>query len=191
MTTDPFPADTGAHRVLAAIRSALPEPGLQPTSNGLPSIEEELGRLGDESLLGRPVRDQAMAAAVRSGLLLRADRLDASHRISQRIETPTGSYWHGIMHRREGDFWNSKYWFRRVGAHPVFASLARAVSGRRIEGCRDVLAGGSWDPFALVDRCEEAAGGGEASPLGAALREIQQIEMLCLLEHSWREAVGA
>lgn len=42
-----------------------------------------------------------------------------SHTVSQGIEGTTGSYWHGIMHRREGDFSNSHYWFNKVGGHPV------------------------------------------------------------------------
>jgi hypothetical protein len=79
-----------------------------------------------------PVRDEAMARACLAGLWLKSDFLDESHRISQEIETPTGSAWHAIMHRREGDFGNSKYWWRRVGKHP-------ALSG---------------DPFAFVDAVE-------------------------------------
>ena len=74
-----------------------------------------------------PTVDSEMAAACCAGLWLLHNFLDESHRISQSIETPTGSFWHGIMHRREGDFSNAKYWFRRVGAHPVFAPLAEAV----------------------------------------------------------------
>ena len=65
------------------------------------------------------VVDRSMAEACRSGLWLYHDYLDTSHTISQSISTPTGSYWHGIMHRREPDFSNAKYWFRRVGRHPV------------------------------------------------------------------------
>src|SRR4051812_3108738 len=53
--------------------------------------------------------DQDMAQACLAGLWLLYDHLDESHTIGQSIETPTGSYWHGIMHRREPDFGNAKY----------------------------------------------------------------------------------
>ncbi len=54
-----------------------------------------------------------------AGLWLYVDELDRSHVISQGIHDTTGSYWHGIMHRREGDFGNSHYWFNKVGHHPA------------------------------------------------------------------------
>ena len=43
-----------------------------------------------------------------SGLWLLAGDLDRSHTISQSIGSAEGSFWHAIMHRREGDFGNSK-----------------------------------------------------------------------------------
>ncbi len=67
-----------------------------------------------------------------AGLWLLAGNLDESHQISQSIESPEGSFWHGIMHRREGDFWNAKYWFRRVGRHPVLSELAKHDYGAPI-----------------------------------------------------------
>lgn len=58
-----------------------------------------------------------------SGLWLYIDALDRSHKVSQGIDTPAGSFWHGIMHRREGDFGNSHYWFNDTGAHPAMAAI--------------------------------------------------------------------
>ncbi len=63
-----------------------------------------------------------------AGLWLRFDVLDESHSISQQDEgDPDHDFWHAIMHRREPDAWNSKYWWRRVGSHPVH----EAASGDR------------------------------------------------------------
>jgi len=79
-----------------------------------------------------------------SGLWLLAGDLDRSHTISQSIDHPSGSFWHGIMHRREGDFGNSKYWFRLAGKHPALELIYKYSDG-------DYL-----DPFDFVNACQKA-----------------------------------
>lgn len=81
-----------------------------------------------------------------SGLWLLAGDIDRSHTISQDISNSEGSFLHGIMHRREGDYGNAKYWFRRVGSHPVFDQLAEMSSSY-------------GDPVEFVDACSLAARG--------------------------------
>jgi hypothetical protein len=73
------------------------------------------------SLIERIVSDPAIASnpALASALWLYGSDLSRSHTISQGIEDSTGSFWHGIMHRREGDFSNSHYWMRKAAGHPV------------------------------------------------------------------------
>ncbi len=83
---------------------------------------------------------------VLSGLWLLAGDIHQSHNISQDLPSAVGSFWHGIMHRREGDFGNSKYWFRRVGSHPVFPQIAQETGGHYA------------DPFDFVDQCQNAIG---------------------------------
>jgi hypothetical protein len=61
--------------------------------------------------------------AAQSALWLYVDELDRSHSISQSLHTPTGSWLHGIMHRREGDFWNSHYWMRQARKHPAWEDI--------------------------------------------------------------------
>jgi len=110
-----------------------------------------------------------LPAACRAGLWLAFDFLDESHAISQDLETAEGSYWHAIMHRREGDFWNSKYWLRRVGAHPVDGTLGGAAAR---------LGWKAWDAAAFVDLCERAVR--EGGELEAACREAQMAEWRAL-----------
>ena len=88
--------------------------------------------LQNPALTGRP----ELAAA----LWLYVDDLDRSHTVSQGIEDTTGAYWHGIMHRREGDFSNSHYWMRRAVSHPLLRSHSEL------------------DPDALIDAVKAAQG---------------------------------
>src|SRR5688572_28076746 len=61
--------------------------------------------------------------AAMSGLYLYFGCFEESHNLSQGINTPDGSYWHGMLHRQEPDPGNAAYWFRRVGRHPIFPAL--------------------------------------------------------------------
>ena len=92
-----------------------------------------------------PLRDRP---ALQSGLWLYVDQLDRSHTISQGIDDATGSFWHGIMHRREGDFSNSHYWFRKVGAHPAMDDIAGYDAHQLID---DVEARHGEAPADLID----------------------------------------
>lgn len=61
----------------------------------------------------------AVSPEIAVGLWLYVDDLERSHEISQSLHNRTGAYWHAIMHRREGDFWNSRYWLRQCEKHPA------------------------------------------------------------------------
>lgn len=86
-----------------------------------------------------------------SGLYLYFSCLDESHAIAQDLDTPEGSFWHGIMHRQEPDAFNAGYWFRRVGNHPVFPALAVAASELGYSSVNT-----RWEPLAFIDYCETA-----------------------------------
>ncbi|MBI1312292.1 hypothetical protein GC176_13465 [bacterium] len=132
--------------------------------------------------------------ALCAGLWLIHDFLDESHKLSQSMEgrgaDRNGDYWHGIMHRREPDWSNSKYWFRRVGDHPIFFELS-AIAGQLLAGSslsdadrwsRQLGVSNTWDPFAFVDLCQAAALDA-TSELASIARRIQWAEILLLLAH--------
>lgn len=145
--------------------------------------------------------DEVEAEAVLAGLLQVNDYLDESHNHSQGIQGKgqdvNGDYWHGIMHRREPDYGNGKYWFRRVGHHPCFDRLP-ALAGQALDECDSPDASqwksrlsdpSGWDSAAFIDFCQDAEISSDAELKTAAMR-IQWAEMLLLLEHSWRQAAG-
>ncbi len=140
----------------------------------------------------RSVSDTDMAAGCHSALWLRHDFLLESHRLCQKIGSIEGSYWHGIMHRREGDFGNAKYWFRRVGEHPVFAALAAAlpelIDDNTPARVRTFAGASDWDPTAFVDLCEAAVSGDTS--LRAFCEDVQHREWNLLFAHCFDGAVA-
>lgn len=39
---------------------------------------------------------------------------DASHKIAQDYSDTTANWLHAVLHKIEGDVWNSKYWYART-----------------------------------------------------------------------------
>ena len=119
-----------------------------------------------------------------AGLWLWHDSLDESHSLSQKLNTAEGSYWHAIMHRREGDFSNSKYWLAKCRGHPAGVEIAKGLP--RIIGDSDPallwLTRGGWDPGALVDlveRVHERA----SEALHSVAVAVQRLEWNCLFDY--------
>jgi hypothetical protein len=175
------------------IASILEKGRLMPLSPGSPNtkVQAQLKALAPEQAFAHAtIRDQDMAKCCLAGLWLYHDFLDESHTLSQEIHTPSGSYWHGLMHRREPDYSNAKYWFQRVGQHPVFEPLATDAKQIATQDSEDearfLIRQNAWDPFAFIDLCEKAAG----SPSEMLCRRIQQREWELLFDYCYRQAIG-
>jgi hypothetical protein len=194
---NPIPSNAKASALLDQIREEVPSLGLTWSSSGPPAWAGRLAMIGDGDLLGGPVADPSMVAALRSGILVRADLFEEPHAICQEIPTATGSYWHGIVHRREPDFGNARYWFHRVGEHPVFAELFSELSslvGRqgsewRGHAAEKILKSGAWDPFLLIELCE-ACHSGLGPECLRELESLQELEIEGLLRWSFEAAIG-
>ena len=192
---NPFPSSSTAARLFTEIHREVGRPGLVFGGRNLPADSagrlaaavDEVRALGDEELLGGPAADRGMAIALRAGLLLLADRMEDSHALSQGLDTPEGSYWHGILHRREPDYGNARYWFRALGDHPLFDELG-PLPGEVDD--RDPRRAGRWDPFRFIDLCEECTRR-RREDLREKLEEVQEREILLLLAHCWRGAIGS
>lgn len=172
---------TAIASLVQTLEDRNPLPPLCPDETWKLELSKEINDLSPEKITGKATPSSLAILATRSGLLLWNDDLYASHAISQNISEPIGSYWHGIMHRREGDFSNSKYWFSKVGDSPIFEELYE--QGKRtypkIKGWKQ------WDASLFVDEVEEVTSKGEEdTPRSKQLLQLQALEISLLLQYS-------
>jgi hypothetical protein len=171
---------------LALIRTPdLPDLGplARPSRHRRPELALELTRFFTAAEVADAVRPDLEAAA-----LLWHDHLEAAHSIAQGRTTPEATFLHGVMHRREPDFGNARYWFHRLGRHDAFYAISRAatpwlVHARAPDLAVQLLPNGLWDPFAFIDACAAAAGRDRTDPVRARLMQIQRFEFEALAGH--------
>lgn len=183
---------TAVHEILA-IGQPDAYTRLVVRGDGNRDAAERLRALTPEQVLARPVTSLSDAKALLSGLWLWHDWLDSSHRISQDLHTSTGSFWHAIMHRREGDFGNAKYWYARCQDHPILRSMAAYANDILHPLPADKallrLTRNGWDPNAFVDLVEQVSDAPTDVRHNAAVM-LQKLEWRLLFDHCMRAASG-
>ena len=131
---------------------------------------------------GKEIGDVKIFALVRGAMFYAADALDDGHRIFQDEPGDLGSYWHGMIHRREGDFDNARHWFRRAGRLPIFDRLHGAAANLSPNMAKQ----SSWDAYLLTGMCEQAKfGDREAIP---ECVKLQRVEFDGMLDYCWRQS---
>jgi hypothetical protein len=141
---------------------------LMPLAGGSCSSEEARRQL-QKCKAGELFAAARAPEAALAGLYLYFSCWEEAHRVAQDIPTADGSYWHAIVHRQEPDAWNSGYWFRQVGRHPIFPALRTAAAEAGVE------CGPQWDPIAFIDFCEKARteAGSEAERQALAVQRAE------------------
>lgn len=133
------------------------------------------------------IRNTTSARLCQAGLWLLAGHLDACHVIVQSVGTVDASAWHAVMHRREGDFSNSRHWYARAGEHGIFPKLleqARALSGTD-PAFAALVSAPAWRPEAFVECCRAEL----ARPSGTDIcRRIQHAEWRLLFAWCYGKA---
>jgi len=169
----------GAHPVFGLLETSEPAelgPGPRKGVRAEAELRSELAKL-----TGMGPKPELVSSLI----LLWHDYLNAAHSIAQDAAGPDGAFVHGIMHRREPDYGNAAYWFRRAGHHPAFPSLGSAVialpASKEIDVLRSKLVpNAKWDPFAFIDAVAEAK---RRPELAQPLRHIQKLETEALLNY--------
>ena len=158
------------------------------------AAESQLKGLSAKTLFPQQhVKRPEMAELCLAGLWLLHGYLDESHDISQRIKSSEGSYWHGLMHRREPDFSNAEYWFARVGYHSVMQSLAEQVPAMARKADLDAYSAflaeqQEWNAAKFVDLCK-AVLNNRSKAEGLCL-QIATLEWELLFDHCYWAAIG-
>lgn len=173
-------------RVRALLHTPEPPalgPEVRPHAQAADPLNLALGDLAREG--GWP---PLQAATIRAAVLLWHDHLEAAHRVVQDLEHPDAHWVHALMHRREPDYANAKYWYRRVGAHPGYHLLATSAGPfleqtGQADFARRLLPNGCWDPLAFVDECRLCADLAPGDPRVLQARELQRLEFDALFHH--------
>ena len=98
------------------------------TGSGNEEARRRLSSTDVSRLIAGKISDPQMAQAVACGVWLWHDALAEAHVIAQGLPSDTGSFWHGIVHRRQGDFANSRHWLERCRQHPARQAIGNQAA---------------------------------------------------------------
>lgn len=114
-STLPLPASLEALTARTSSSSSVQDlPPLVPKKPFNASLTSEIDKY---------VESSRSSASVRIVLHLLNDDIETAHTIAQANEGDrTSDLCHGILHRREGEYWNSRLWFKLIN-HPLVEEI--------------------------------------------------------------------
>lgn len=143
-----------------------------------------LRETSDGTLLAitEPGGDPGFVPLVRAGLFYHLNALEDAHRLVQEATGDAAAYWHAMIHRRERDFENARYWLRRAGEQPPFAEMQARAPDVSANMARQM----GWDPFLLVHLAEQLRFGAEE--LQAEVVGLGRVEFEVFFDYCYRQA---
>ncbi|NOV00811.1 hypothetical protein [Paenibacillus planticolens] len=190
---------------LGAIAKPLLEhlPALYPIEEWDLAMDANIEAMLPANMTQGTPEQEMYGMAIKAGLYLLNESLDKSHDIAQEITNATGSYWHALMHRMEGDYSNAKYWFNDVGHHPIFSNLIACVRDYlTVKDLADLdnealrqklevlITSPVWNPCVFIDVVELQVSLVQNSTVDSWLRHIQRYEMQLLLQYCYEQSCG-
>jgi hypothetical protein len=140
---------------------------MNEVAHWLVSLEEWVPLQGVDEAVASPILRKIVSQPSIRGTLseallwLRVGIFQPAHILVQDGRNDVERYIHGIVHRLEGDFWNSKYWFRQVRNREFLKALEEAIPIELREfGLYDsaqqigLFPNGCFSSSQFVDQCE-------------------------------------
>ena len=179
--------------IIARLQSRQALPPLSPHQAWHPGLAHDIAAISEETLAGNYPDGKLSAPAWKAALHLWNDDLEAAHELVQELHSATGSALHGIVHRREGDYDNARYWFLRAGDHPAYhglqsraaallaserlpaGTIGQALAAARIQG--------SWNPSLFTNTIEihETRTNQDEEAIRLLLERLQMLELEAML----------
>ncbi|MEC2075676.1 hypothetical protein [Metabacillus fastidiosus] len=165
-------------------------------------LDTKIAAMPLKKLFPEDNEEKVYGLALQAAFFILNDSLSKAHDVLQDPlvydKNETGDYWHALMHRKEGDYNNSKNWFPPV--HPIHEQLNSKM--REYLEIQSVQDGGlqaslqklseqsTWDPSLFVDVVEEEVKKGFSDEARTILNNIQWIELELLLDFTCKHAFG-
>jgi len=153
------------------------------------------GKKAVEALTKRDMKDAKDSKSlplVQGALYLCFDCWKEAHELADAHEGTAAGHWlHAIVHRREPDAGNSKYWYAKVSPPArvfeaigleALAFLKKAPVPELESLAQELQKTKIWTPAAFVELCDKFKEGEPGSPGYRALAHIQEIEWRGLAE---------
>ena len=155
----------------------------------LKAVENETSQASLQAVIDN--RREIRGTRLEAVLWLRIGMIDRPHELVQHGSNAMDCYLHGVVHRLEGDFWNSKYWFRQIIDKSLLESISSEVTTQliglnEIEAARHLEIVDDCCKFSashLVDACEGLNQGNHKNELKFSLLQLVcSFEWKALLE---------